>query len=146
MLQASKWQMWAFALVGVLVLARGTDAAFAQGAQQVGAGFSRTTAPAIESDSAKVVNQYPEALVYFGLNRIAAGDTLGAISAWARYIEIAPDGDTTAVRQLINDALVPQAVLDSVETSVTTFLKKEMPRLIRELPARGDLVLAESKN
>ena len=145
MLQTTKWQMWAYALIGALVLARGTDQAFAQGAQQMGAGFTRTAASAIESDSAKVVNEYPEALVYLGLNRLAAGDTLGALTAWARYIELAPDGDTAAVRQLINDALVPQAVLDSVETSVTTFLKKEIPRIIRELYASNDVFLAESK-
>ncbi|MBI4499913.1 MAG: hypothetical protein HY700_02010 [Gemmatimonadetes bacterium] len=89
------------------------------------------------------IREYPLSLVYEGIGRYVGKDVAGAVTAWSRYIELAPDGDTTAVRSLINDALVPRADLASIEISVARFLKDELPQIIAALDIRNRLLLAE---
>jgi len=72
--------------------------------------------PAKAQDSLDAfVRQYPEVLVYRGLALHAAGDRLGAVAEWERYLAIAPRGaDTASVRALAEDAFFaefPMALL-----------------------------------
>lgn len=66
-------------------------------------------------DSAALVNQFPEALVYEGIARVWQKDYAGAIEAWEQYLAKAGnDADTSTIHKLIREAFVlayPEALL-----------------------------------
>jgi len=54
------------------------------------------------------IHQFPLALIYEGYGRYLSKDVAGAVTAWNRYIELQPKGDSVWVRDLIAGALESQ--------------------------------------
>ncbi len=51
------------------------------------------------------VREFPDALIYRGVNLYHDGDYRGASAAWKRYVAIAPSGaDTVSVNEMIREA------------------------------------------
>ena len=51
------------------------------------------------------VREFPDALIYRGVNLYHDRDYRGAAAAWTRYIAVAPAGsDTVSVREMIREA------------------------------------------
>jgi hypothetical protein len=62
-----------------------------------------------QDSSEALIRQYPAVLVYRGLARHAAGDRLGAVAEWERYVALAPSAaDRAAVGRLAEEAFVAE--------------------------------------
>jgi tetratricopeptide (TPR) repeat protein len=75
------------------------------------------------------IREYPMSLLYEGYALYAAKDIPGAVASWTRYIELAPEGeDTTAIRQMIVQARVPEEDVAKAELKRKPWYLKQKTR------------------